>query len=491
MQKSVKLVCEILGADGCKPNPVMIKAICNWPAINNLKDLQSFLGTTNYVRPHAGPAYGRIMGPLRALLKADAVFPPSAEHLAAIEALKMLVVEDHLLAVPDEQAAIEAARARLNGDAPVGRPYEMGADTSNITMGGVMGQAQSPGGRLMPLQYFSAPLSPSQSLWASYEQGFVGSFSLSGMLLQLLGGSPWSSTRTMLILRGWKVSHWRGSTPSTSAGLRRSVKVVVVYSTDRAQVLCIRFRVVLADIHTAETRSILLVLGIGRSIAMLIRGIQAKAVEDFGDEDPVPYAFDIAEFGEWIPLDQLMSHVVKLRSLCAGVKVDLRVDFFDEVGRLWLSETFPGVTQLDGSVLKPFILDSSASIVAVVVRRMPEEAVVYSAAITNPYPRVVRKPYRSFDKAGSCGKAGDCLPKDKVRVASASFFFRCYAPGCRQRALQGDKYEPDCSCKKCGRLMCYKCATERTCGFVSGGFVPIVLRITCAIALLVLEWHRS
>ena len=93
------------------------------------------------------------MAPLRALLKSDAVFPPNAEQLAAIEALKQLVVEDHSLAVPDEQAAIEAARAWLNSEPPAGRPYEMGADTSKIAMGGVMGQAQTPGGKLLPLQY--------------------------------------------------------------------------------------------------------------------------------------------------------------------------------------------------------------------------------------------------------------------------------------------------------------------------------------------------
>ena len=87
---------------------------------------RQFLGTTNYVRPHAGPTYAKVMHPLRALLKTDAVFPPNAEQLAAIEAMKKLVAEDHLLAVPDEQAAIIAARAWNCGDPPAGIPYEAG-----------------------------------------------------------------------------------------------------------------------------------------------------------------------------------------------------------------------------------------------------------------------------------------------------------------------------------------------------------------------------
>ena len=95
-------------------------------------------------------------------------------------------------------------------------------------------------------------------------------------------------------------------------------------------------------------------------------------MEDFGDEDPAPYEFGVAELGERIPIEQLTSHVVKLRSLRAGTTVDLRVGFFDEVGRLWLSETFSGVTQLDCSRLKPLLAGSTASIVVVVVRRMPE-----------------------------------------------------------------------------------------------------------------------
>ena len=149
MQKKVKLVGEIVGEDGRSPNPVLCEAIRKYPPINCLKDLQGFLGTTNYVRPHAGPSYSRIMAPLRALLKADAVWPMTREQLAAVEGLKGLVMEDHVLAVPNEQAAILAARAWQNGDPPAGCPYEAGADTSKIAMGGALGQAESPGGKLL------------------------------------------------------------------------------------------------------------------------------------------------------------------------------------------------------------------------------------------------------------------------------------------------------------------------------------------------------
>ena len=76
---------------GRRPNPDLIKAIKAWPEIRDLKDLQSFLGTTNYARPHAGPAYARVMSQLRALMKPGAEFPPNEEQTKAIQGLKDLI----------------------------------------------------------------------------------------------------------------------------------------------------------------------------------------------------------------------------------------------------------------------------------------------------------------------------------------------------------------------------------------------------------------
>ena len=61
LQEEVKLVGELVGKDGRRPNPVLCEAIRKWPPIKDLKDLQGFLGTTNYVRSHAGPTYARVM----------------------------------------------------------------------------------------------------------------------------------------------------------------------------------------------------------------------------------------------------------------------------------------------------------------------------------------------------------------------------------------------------------------------------------------------
>ena len=191
-QERVKLVGEIVGREGRSPNPAVCSAVKNWPPVRNLKDLQSFLGTLNYIRPHCGPAFSRVMTPLRALLKPDAVFPPNEEQQKAIQGLKDLVEETHVLAVPDEASAIMAATAWLTGkEVPSdARPFEGTADTSKIAMGGVYGQGSKENGKLMVLMYWNAPLSPSQSQWHPSEQECWGLVQLKREAVKHFGRIP-------------------------------------------------------------------------------------------------------------------------------------------------------------------------------------------------------------------------------------------------------------------------------------------------------------
>ena len=100
-QIEAKLVGEIVGRHGRSPNPALVRAIKKWPPIYTLKQLQEFLGTINYVRPHCGPEYARIADPLRPLLKPGGVFPPNERQNLALQELKDLVVEHHRLCVPE------------------------------------------------------------------------------------------------------------------------------------------------------------------------------------------------------------------------------------------------------------------------------------------------------------------------------------------------------------------------------------------------------
>ena len=90
-----------------------------------------------------------------------------------VEEIKKLVLDDHVLAVPDEFAAITAANCWLQGEATGGRPYEMAADTSGYAIGGIICQCTKDG-KLRVLGYYSAHLSPCQQRYQLFEQELLG-----------------------------------------------------------------------------------------------------------------------------------------------------------------------------------------------------------------------------------------------------------------------------------------------------------------------------
>lgn len=134
-QQRVERVGEYVGRDDCSPNPEIILDIRKCPPINKLMDLQASLGAANCARAHSGPAHVQNTTVLRPMLKPDAAFPPNAEQLAAIEAVKELLFEDHTIAVPDKAAALTAANVWLANEPPTGRPSEMDAGTFGYAIG--------------------------------------------------------------------------------------------------------------------------------------------------------------------------------------------------------------------------------------------------------------------------------------------------------------------------------------------------------------------
>ena len=125
------------------------------------------------------------------------------EQRAAVQGLKDLILDTHVLAVPDEAAAILAANSWQTGSVPEGRPYEGGADTSGLATGGVFGQACRKTGKLLVLMYYSGPLSPSQQKWHPFAQEFTVYYASGEKPLSTLGGYPASCTQTMEISYGW------------------------------------------------------------------------------------------------------------------------------------------------------------------------------------------------------------------------------------------------------------------------------------------------
>ena len=146
-----------------------------------MKDLQSLLGTMNYVRLHA-----RLAAPIRRLLKPDAQFPPTKED--------------------DDEAALEVASAWITGGELCGRPFEAGADTSKIDWGGVVGQCDENHGKLRLLLCVSGYLAPHESNQTPFEQEFKGLLHTRRAASESSVGFPSFYILTMRILLGLIIS---------------------------------------------------------------------------------------------------------------------------------------------------------------------------------------------------------------------------------------------------------------------------------------------
>ena len=103
----VKLLGEFVARTGRQPDPMKVQAIRDWGKISCLKEVQEFLGTTNYSRLFMGPKYAAASEGLRRYVKdGDSAFPMTPRGEASVDRLKGFVCETTLLAVPDERAAL-------------------------------------------------------------------------------------------------------------------------------------------------------------------------------------------------------------------------------------------------------------------------------------------------------------------------------------------------------------------------------------------------
>jgi hypothetical protein len=71
MQRELRFLGHIVSAAGVRADPAKVEAVRKWPRPKNLKELQAFLGTANYVRKHV-LGFSILAGPLTDLTKGKA-----------------------------------------------------------------------------------------------------------------------------------------------------------------------------------------------------------------------------------------------------------------------------------------------------------------------------------------------------------------------------------------------------------------------------------
>ena len=132
-----------ISAEGIEANPELTKVVQEWPQPQNVKDMQSFLGLTNYYRRFIDK-YSEIAEPLFQLTKKGVKFHWEAEQQKAFEVLKEKLVSPPVLAYPLAQ-----------------NTFILDTDASNHSIGAVLSQLQGDSEKV--ISYASKRLGPTQS----------------------------------------------------------------------------------------------------------------------------------------------------------------------------------------------------------------------------------------------------------------------------------------------------------------------------------------
>ena len=85
--KEIPFFGHLIGADGVRPDPAKVQAIVNMTEPGNVKELQTFLGMTNYLSRFT-PRLACLSAPLRDLCKKDSEYQWGPEHRKAFTSVK-------------------------------------------------------------------------------------------------------------------------------------------------------------------------------------------------------------------------------------------------------------------------------------------------------------------------------------------------------------------------------------------------------------------
>ncbi|CAI7741102.1 unnamed protein product [Closterium sp. NIES-53] len=136
--KKVQFLGHMVSAQGVHVDPKKIKAVRTWKTMENVKELQQFLGFANYYNWFV-PQYAKIATPLTNLLKKNTPFKWEDVHQQAMEQLKTALTSAPVLILRDLE-----------------KDYVIEADASDHPVGAVLMQDQGKG--LQPIAYLSKKL---------------------------------------------------------------------------------------------------------------------------------------------------------------------------------------------------------------------------------------------------------------------------------------------------------------------------------------------
>jgi len=132
----------IISQDSVKMDPVKVAGVTEWPIPSNRKEVQSFLGFTNFYHRFI-QGFPHLARPLFDLTWKDTEWRWGAEEQSAFDSLKEQITTALILALPDNS-----------------RPFWIEADSSDFATGAVLSQQSPEDNKWHPVAFLSKSLSP-------------------------------------------------------------------------------------------------------------------------------------------------------------------------------------------------------------------------------------------------------------------------------------------------------------------------------------------
>jgi RNase H-like domain found in reverse transcriptase len=123
-------------------DPAKVAGVAEWPVPTNKKEVQSFLGFTNFYHRFIED-FSHHARPLFDLTKNDMKWHWTTEEQSAFDSLKSAVTSTPILASPDNSHF-----------------FRIEADSSDFATGAVLSQQSPEGGKWHPVAFLSKSLSP-------------------------------------------------------------------------------------------------------------------------------------------------------------------------------------------------------------------------------------------------------------------------------------------------------------------------------------------
>jgi len=149
--REVEFLGVVISPRGVEIQKKKVEGVLNWLASQNIKEVQKFLGFTNYYRRFIKD-FTRLAVPLHVLVRKEQKWKWEREQEEAFKRLKMVFTTEPILAISD-----------------INRKMRVEANTSDYAMGGVL-STKCEDGKWRPVTFISKPLNTTERNYKIYNK---------------------------------------------------------------------------------------------------------------------------------------------------------------------------------------------------------------------------------------------------------------------------------------------------------------------------------